>query len=224
MDGGLGPPRARWQVSTEAPLAPTSSTCNTEREELICFNSALVSQWLQALVLWSNHRRLQPNVISYTSVLRALRRRWVQSLHWLHGMMLEGVRANGITMNTALNSLQRRGPWRRALGLFVPQLVDAITCNSAISACEESSKWPSALQLLNLFDEEHLDRDILGFSACLAARVAKPWILAPQLLRWMTQDVRGFGAAQPGQPVCYSGSSDMARCIVPAEGLSGGPT
>ena len=30
-----------------------------------------------------------------------------------------------------------RGPWRRALGLFVPQLVDAVTCNSAISSCEE---------------------------------------------------------------------------------------
>jgi len=34
-----------------------------------------------------------------------------------------------------------RGPWRRALGLFVPQLVDAITCNSAISACEEGKCW-----------------------------------------------------------------------------------
>eukprot|EP00435_Cladocopium_sp_Y103_P004191 s723_g1.t1 len=165
----VGPPRARWQVATVA-TTPSPQTCHTGREELICFNSALaVSQWLQALVLWSNRRRLQPNVISYTSVLRALRRRWVQSLHWLQGMMLEGVRANGITVNTALNALQRRGHWRRALGLVVPELVDAITYNSAISACE------------------HLHRDLLGFSACLSA--AKPWTLTLELLRWMTQDL-----------------------------------
>ena len=31
----------------------------------------------------------------------------------------------------------------------------------------------------------------------------------------------GFGAAQRGQPLRHSGNSAMARCIAPAEGLSG---
>eukprot|EP00434_Breviolum_minutum_P008041 symbB.v1.2.007089.t1/scaffold431.1/size205911/2 len=183
MDGQLGRIR-RWDDAIT--LAGTSKV-----DDRTLTSALAVSRWHQALVFWKHHG-LQVDVISSTAVLRALRSRWIFALNWFYEMRSNGILVNCITLNTALNSLQKRGRWYQVLDLFAQDLrrTDVVTFNCAIASCEELSRWPIAVELLLLCSEEQLRGDTLGFSACLGTAVAAAkWSVAHEVLRWMMKDV-----------------------------------
>jgi hypothetical protein len=78
----------------------------------------------------------------------------------LHGMMLEGVRANGITMNTALNSLQRRGGF-----LISPVAVAFCVCYGTLwENFTRKNPWKTPLDIVKSIRHSNLMEENLGKS------------------------------------------------------------
>eukprot|EP00439_Symbiodinium_sp_Y106_P080062 s740_g18.t2 len=158
--------------------------------------SACDEQWQTALMLLSSlptQIRLYPDVIAYTSLIRACGscQQWQMALAVLADM--DGrVRANEFTFGAVITACANGSQWSTALHMLSALrdqklLVNEIICSAAISACSKASCWEAALALLSTFRPRSLRLDNLSYNPTIAACAGSEtaWDLALLLLQRM---------------------------------------
>eukprot|EP00439_Symbiodinium_sp_Y106_P066922 s250_g10.t12 len=148
-------------------------------------NAAVVKgPWLRALAVAAGMDacRLQTDLRGTGAVVSSTEKgwRWQPALQLLQAARLQTMQASTIVLSPVASACEKSAQWQSALGFVVTRRrYDAGTSqddsevylfNAAISACEKSEvEWVAALQLLALASCEHVQSDVVTFSATLSA-------------------------------------------------------
>ncbi|CAM9281736.1 unnamed protein product, partial [Discosporangium mesarthrocarpum] len=170
-------------------LVKASEEDSSKAPDLITFNAAISAvsksgRWKEAQKLLKEMEEsgIQPDVVSYTSVISARSRSrsdggtgFAEAI--LSEMESRGVLPNSITYNAALSGCWRRGDWQGALGLLERMRAtghpgvepDAMSFNLAIRACGKEGRRETAATLLAEMVEIGLQPTRLTYQYMLAS-------------------------------------------------------
>ena len=120
--------------------------------DVISYNAMASSPSWENAMTWAELQQqamIQPDVISYTSVIRACDQ-WQMALKLLEAMDQSSIQSNQITFNAFTTALASTAQWQRALVMLGSGRPNVVTYSAAISACEKAGEWQVALTLLNM--------------------------------------------------------------------------
>ena len=134
---------------------------------VVCTTAASTrAPWRCALGLF---RVVQPNEVSISSTQSACEKgsQWVLAIHLLDGMAVDGLRANVVAYNVAVQGYVKATIWPRAVLAAHHPKADLATANTAVACL----RWTQALQLM-------MQPDLVTYSAMLST---SRWDVARQL-------------------------------------------
>ena len=185
------------KVSGDLAVSPDTITHNSVLN--VC---AGCSHWETASSTLSKMQRmsLQADVISHSSALASCGGRWVQARVLLGRMQHANIRANVLTLNTLINSLEEDpmseptatlAGWSWALGILATMQLqpDVITYNSCIIAARPSNHWQLAKFLFRHASQNGLRPNVRTHNVVLATCDADGlWQIGICALRHMHSD------------------------------------
>ncbi|CAK9082425.1 unnamed protein product [Durusdinium trenchii] len=134
---------------------------------------ARTDQWKSSLMLALQLQLsvLQPNIISETTCIIAWNK--ASSCKWpycCHLLFHSGLQTDLMAFTGVMTAYEKGLQWKRALQLLTELrcfgfLPDLILLNSAISICEKTVMWPSALELFSIA----FVADVISHTACISA-------------------------------------------------------
>eukprot|EP00929_Paragymnodinium_shiwhaense_P114528 TRINITY_DN8297_c2_g1_i1.p1 TRINITY_DN8297_c2_g1~~TRINITY_DN8297_c2_g1_i1.p1 ORF type:complete len:382 (+),score=77.63 TRINITY_DN8297_c2_g1_i1:106-1251(+) len=161
-----GRPNARGSGVLVACNAAASACCSAH-------------QWQHAVALLDFLEDVPPDVVTYSTVIRALGHglQWEAAVQLLSTMRTHPrrppVTPNVIAYSSALGACEAGRAWQSALGLLdaarSQNVADAALCSSAVSCCAKALQWPSGLLLLQAMRSEGLHIGTHARGALLAA-------------------------------------------------------
>ncbi|CAK9052098.1 unnamed protein product [Durusdinium trenchii] len=173
-------------------------TCQEDWSNTISCNAVInalakSSQWQRALSFLQ--RTLQPDVVSYSTVMSAMERasEWLIAFQCLSEMERQEVQPNTISYNAALSACEKSQEWSWALLLMVSMgtvgiQADVVTVSATLSALEKGSRWRGAHRLLGAMPLQALQPDVICQNAAIRSSTGHlVWSSACDLLRALTR-------------------------------------
>ncbi|CAK9100877.1 Pentatricopeptide repeat-containing protein At2g31400 [Durusdinium trenchii] len=168
---------AAAQPSVELPHRACGNMRRIQSNELT--NSAIISacekgrQWTYAISsLLQLLHSFTGDVITFSTTLSALKTVWESAFNLLGMMLARQVVPNTFTMNSVMATRSCGGQWQRPLMiLHAPELqplIDEISYNSVMTACEEAQHWSLALDLLGSMMQRFLQPDEVTYSSMVS--------------------------------------------------------
>ncbi|CAE7556053.1 unnamed protein product [Symbiodinium natans] len=132
------------------------------------------AHWLAALDLLSGfaHLDLEPNVITFSSMVSALSgSQWELAVN-IHEKVKEGAAQPDIILhNSVLNSFQELSTWELAQSFLSPASLQPtiVTYSTAVCMSGKNDRWPEALILLAQLPGRRLQLNMVGVGAAITA-------------------------------------------------------
>ena len=155
--------------------------------------------WQHALLVFSSMARLQPNLISFNSLLKSCEKasQWRMALRLLKDMRLRQLRCDIVSYNSTISAFEKASEWQKAIELFQRLTSpDLFTYNALMSSCEKAAQWQKAQQLFFSLSKP----DLISYSALTSAfEKAVRWQRALELIQLFRREKVGVSGARRNQ-------------------------
>ncbi|CAK9038283.1 unnamed protein product, partial [Durusdinium trenchii] len=158
----------RWAASLSLLRWMGQSSLKADTISCSSVTSACASSWV-----WERASQLvqrKESSFSYNALHSACQgaRQWRVSLCLLVRMNQRRVSADTVTCNAALTACQEAMHWQRCLRLLFSAAADTITFSAAVTACCEAANWQVAIQLFDL-----MNMASVGMNSVIFAELAR---------------------------------------------------
>ena len=124
--------------------------------------------WQHALKVFSSMARLQPNLISFNSLLSSCEKasRWQVAQRLWEDMQRSKLRPDLVSYNSMISAFEKASEWQKAVDVFgALSKPDLFSYNALLSACEKAAQWQRAQHIFFSLKKP----DLISYSALTSA-------------------------------------------------------